>query len=209
MKQIFTAALAITVFVSALAGQTSSAKADKERIEGGSPKEVVDELWSTATRGELLTPEGWDKASRTFFTNPAPPPGNKVILVVSNYWGPAYEMSRRTDTVDVAVGYIDCGKIDSALVYTPAPKTDAVKTGMLYHLITTPTYSMMYGHDGKTVVEKKPLGSRVWRIQGSPGLPRTTVNTAIRYVLQMRKKTKDPVVRQNADRTLNELMKLQ
>ena len=175
MKQIFTAALAITVFVSALAGQTSSAKADKERIEGGSPKEVVDELWSTATRGELLTPEGWDKASRTFFTNPAPPPGNKAILVVSNYWGPAYEMSRGTDTVDAAVGYIDCGKIDSALVYAPSPKTDfvKVKTFKLYHLITTPTYLMMYGPDGKTLVEKKPAGSRVWRIQGSPDPPWT------------------------------------
>ena len=46
----------------------------------------------------------------------------------------------------------------------------------------------------------------------NPRFPRSavdTVNTAIRYVLEMRGMTNDPVARKNADRTLNELMKLQ
>jgi hypothetical protein len=40
-----------------------------------------------ATQGELLTPEGWDKAAKSLFLDPKPTPGNKVILVVSNEWG--------------------------------------------------------------------------------------------------------------------------
>jgi hypothetical protein len=66
---------------------------------------------------------------------------------------------------------------------------------------------MMYGPNGK-LIEKKPIGSRFWQIQGSPGLPWTTVNTAIRYVLEMRDKTSDPAIKKNTDQTLAELMKL-
>jgi len=81
-----------------------------------------------------------------------------------------------------------------------------VKTGFLYHLVGVPAYSTMYSSDGK--VSKKPVGARFWQIQGPPGAPWTTVNTAIRYVLEMRAKTADPVIKKNADQTLAELMKL-
>jgi hypothetical protein len=104
----------------------------------------------------------------------------------------------------VETGYIDMGKIDSSLRYTP-PKTEFVETGFLYHLVAVPAYSN--GSDGK-LVDKKPIGSRLWQIQGSPRPPWTTVNTAIRYVLEMRNKTTDPAIKKNADQTLAELMKL-
>ena len=60
----------------------------KERIEGRTPKEIVDEVWRLATQGELLTPEEWHVASG-FFTEPTPFPANEKILIVSNDWGPA------------------------------------------------------------------------------------------------------------------------
>jgi hypothetical protein len=107
------------------------------------------------------------------------------------------------------MGYGDRGKIDSALRYTPPPKTEFIKIGTLYHLVPVPAYVMMYGPDGMTLVEKKPVGYRVWQIDGSPDLPWTTVNTAIRYVLEMRGKTKDPAIQKNADETLAKLLRLQ
>jgi hypothetical protein len=167
----------------------------------------VDELWRRATQGDLLTDEGW-QATNAFFTEPVPFPGTNKIKVVSNYWGPAYEM-RGTDSVihsdadgvQVSVGFWDAGEINGLLRYTPPPKTDAIKMAFLYHLVAMPAYLRWYGPDGK-LVEKKPTGSLFWQIKGKPGPPVATVNTAIRYVLQMRSQTHNPVIRENADRTL-------
>jgi hypothetical protein len=128
---------------------------------------------------------------------------------MSNEWGPAPQVKIEGDTADIIVGYSDKGTIDSALRYSPAAKTDAIKTSAFYHLVMVPTYAIMYAPDGKTVISKKPTGSRIWQIQGSPSPPWTTVNTAIRYVLEMKNKAADPSVRRNADQTLSSLLKLQ
>jgi hypothetical protein len=209
MKRVASVGITLMLFVVALSAQdtASIAEAGNEPIKGKSRTEVVDELWRMATRGELLTPEGWHQACG-FFTNPTPFSGNKVILVMSNDWGPSYGDRSKSDSTDVELGYFDMGKIDAELRYTPPPKTEFVKTGFLYHLAAVPAYSMMYGPDGKTLVEKKPVGYRFWQIQGSPGLPWTTVNTAIRYVLEMRGKTTDPTIKKNADETLAKLLRL-
>ncbi|MBZ5719772.1 MAG: hypothetical protein LAO03_05270 [Acidobacteriia bacterium] len=208
MKRIASVGIALAL-VAALSAQDkpSAAEAASEPIQGKSRTEVVDEVWRMATQGELLTPEGWRQACG-FYTNPTPFSGNKMILVMSNDWGPSYEDTLKGDSTDVEMGYVDMGKIDFALHYTPPPKTEFVKTGFLYHLVTVPAYLMMYGPDGKTLVEKKPVGYRVWQIQGSPGLPWTTVNTAIRYVLEMRNKTTDPAIKNNADQTIAKLLKM-
>lgn len=205
MKRIVNLGVTLILFVAALYGQVTLPTAS-EPVKGKSRTEVVDEVWRMATRGEFLTPEGWSKACG-FFTNPTPFPGNKVFLVVSNDWGASYDDKSKDDSTDVEVGYFDRGTIDSALRYTPPLKTEFVKTGILYHLVAVPAYSMMYGPDGK-LVEKNPIGSRFWQIQGSTGPPWTTVNTAIRYVLEMREQTTNPAIKQNADQTLAELLRL-
>jgi hypothetical protein len=209
MKRVATVVVVLMQFVAALSAQGTGTRAEsaQEPIKGKSRTEVVDEVWRMATRGELLTPEGWNHACG-FFTNPTPFSGNKAILVMSNDWGPSYEDRSKGDGTDVELGYFDMGKIDAELRYMPPPKTGFVKTGFLYHLVAVSAYSMMYGPDGKTLVEKKPIGSRVWQIQGSPGPPWTTVNTAIRYVLEMREKTTNPVIKKNADETLAKLLRL-
>jgi hypothetical protein len=179
----------------------------KERIEGRSPNQVVDEIWRMTTQGQLLTPEGW-RIAGGFFTEPRLFPANEKILVVSNEWGPAYEMRSDGNSKEIVVGYWDAGTIDAQLRYNPPAKTDAVKTAFAYILVTAPSYLMMYGPDGKTLVEKRPTGSRVWVIKGSQGPPVTTVNTAIRYILEMREKTTDRAIKKNADQTLAQLLML-
>src|SRR2546427_12980457 len=71
-----------------------------------------------------------------------------------------------------------------------------------------PKYTMMYGPDGRTLISKRPTGTRIWEIKGSQGRPFTTVNTAIRYVLEQRDKAQQPVIRKNADEALHILMRL-
>ncbi len=174
-----------------------------------SPTEVVDELWRMATQGDLLTPEGWRMASG-FFIHPEPFPGNNVILVMSNYWGPPGQLRTEGDAAEVLVGFANAGQIDSALRYTPPKVTAALKTGMSYRLVFGPSHGKMsvIGPDGKVKEEKEVTGPSEWRIDGSQGSPWTTVNTAIRYVLEMRDKSTDPVIERNADDTLAKLLKL-
>lgn len=181
-------------------------QAPKERIEGRAPKEVVDEVWRMATQGQLLTPKGW-RIAGGFFTEPRPFPVNAKILVVCNEWGPAYEVRSDGNSVEIVVGYSDAGSVDAKLRYSPPEKTDSAKTGFVYTLVTAPSYLMMYGPDGKTLVEKRPTGSRVWLIKGAQGPPLTTVNTAVRYVVERREKATDQVIKENANQTLAQLLK--
>ncbi|MGO9453841.1 MAG: hypothetical protein ACLQDV_22735 [Candidatus Binataceae bacterium] len=160
----------------------------------------------SATEGDLLTAKGWEKTSG-FYVQTGPPPENSSFQVMSNDWA-AGPITVRGESADVGVGYIAAGKIDSMLRYTPPPRIPYMKTGIMYHLTLVPGYNVMYGSDGKTIVSKKPSGTRGWQIEGPRGMPWTTVNTAVRYVLEMREKTTDPVVRKNADETLTKLLQL-
>jgi hypothetical protein len=54
--------LLIALIVSSLVGATAHSLMGS----GLSPKEVVEQLWKEGTEGELLTPAGWNKASRLF-----------------------------------------------------------------------------------------------------------------------------------------------
>jgi hypothetical protein len=206
MKQIARVGICVVVLASMLSSQTEQHGTSKdEPIQGKSPTELVDGMWRMATQGVLLTQDGWSKLD-TLFASSAPFRGNNKILVVSNDWGPPYDYKVTDNHAEVAVGYIDMGTIDSELRYTPPVKTEFVKTAFLYHLSPVPAYSTMYSADGR--VGKKPIGSRAWKIEGSPDVPWTTVNTAIRYVLEARTKTKDPAMKKNADETISKLLRL-
>jgi hypothetical protein len=67
----------------------------------------------------------------------------------------------------------------------------------------------MFKSDGKLIIGKdERTGPEEWQIREPPGLPWTTVNTAVRYVLERREKSNDPVIKKNADKTLAWLLKL-
>jgi hypothetical protein len=67
-----------------------------------------------------------------------------------------------------------------------------------------PTPFPVFQADGKG--EERP-GSVEWQIREPMGLPWTTVNTAIRYVLEKREKATDSAIRKNADETIARLLK--
>jgi hypothetical protein len=207
VKRAAAAAIAIMLLTAAcLKAPGPPGPPPKQPIKGKSPTEVVDEIWRLATQGELLTPDGWRRACG-FFSSPTPFPGNKVILVMSNDWGPAFQVGSKNDAAEVDLGYFALGNIDSALRYTDTP-SKYMKMALAYHLVPVPSYLEMMGPDGKTVVERKPAGYREWQIQGSPESQWTTVNTAIRYVLEKRDKATDPVIKRNADQSLAILLQM-
>jgi hypothetical protein len=168
------------------------------QIPESTPKDTVEQLWSVATRGDLLTVTGWARAS-SLFTRPTASPGNAAILVVSNIYG----VKRVSVEGKSAKVQVECGKLgllDSQLRFTREPPTDAYETDEEYHLVSSTKYPVAHGPDGKT---------QVWQIEGSPLWPPwTTVNTAIRYVLEQKVKATDPVVKKNADHTIEQLLAL-
>lgn len=155
-----------------------------------SPRDIVEQLWRLATAGEVLTTEGWGRVAG-FFEHPAPYPGNNVVYIISNSFGPADQRMLKENTAEVIRVFEPAGQIDAAMRYTPPQDTRAIKTGTLYHLAYLQTHWPMYKPDGKTLDREMP-GPMEWQIEDAPGPPFTTVNTAIRYVLETRAKTADP-----------------
>ena len=195
------AAMLSLALVFPLSAQTS-------KVLGGEPRDLMERYWATGVRGELLTRDGWDRASADFETkNPRPLDGSFDVL--SNDYGVGAARVE-DDTATVVVGVDDEGHIDANLRYSPPrPLPPGVlKTAILFRLKIAPVINVMYGPDGKTIVEKKDTGYKAWIIVGHQKKPWTTVNSAIRHVLEMRSKTTDPVVQKNADETLAKLLTL-
>lgn len=172
-----------------------------------SPREVVERLWSMAMEGDLLRPSEAVWASG-LFTQPGEMPKTKKFRVVSNnYWvdRPRFQGT----TAKVGVGYDEIGSIDSALRFTPAPSSGdpcMIKWTVEYDLVFVPSITKMFAADGKTLLRAEP-GAPEWQIKGPPQPPFTTVNTAIRYVLERRRKATNPAVQRNAGRTIAVLLR--
>lgn len=188
------------------------------------PDAIVDQLWNMATTGELLTTDGMHKASY-LFTDPGSLEKSGSFDVVSDFWGQAWVDKDRTTstTADVILEYLGpAGSVDSKLRYTLPPPSVAMKVDIHYRLTLAPTHTTQQilersgsvkqknGYVAPTwkVVGTKTIeGDPAWRIDGPQQKPFATVNTAIRYVLEMRSITKDPVIKQNADKTLRILLR--
>jgi hypothetical protein len=195
------------VLLAAVGPVAASAQAPTPTGMGKSPKEIVVQMWKLATEGEFLGREGWNRYSG-FFLHPSPFPEKEVLRVVSNRWGVESDLTKDSHA-EVAMEYADEGLIDSALHYTPPQETGFFKTALVFHLTLAPTHPTMLQSDGRVITGKEEkTGPMAWQIADSQDPPFTTVNTAIRYVLEMREKTTDPNTRKNADQTLARLLKL-
>jgi hypothetical protein len=185
-----------------------NARAESPTSPTKTPKETVEQLWKRATEGEFLTPDGWDRYSG-FFLHPAARSARKTIRVVSNHWA-VLSASTTDSKSDVTVEFTDAGVIDSDLNYTPPRRNPYFKTAMIYHLVLAPTRLVMYKSDGHTLTGKEEReGPSAWQIASEEDDPLTTVNTAIRHVLEIREKTNDSELRKRANLTLKKLLEIQ
>src|SRR5262249_33433340 len=131
----------------------------------------------------------------------------KFMVISNSYWvdRPRIEGT----TARVVVWYDEIGSIDSALRFTPAPTAhDPCVTGMAveYEVVLAPSRLKMFAADGRTLLREME-GLPEWQIKGGQQQPWTTVNTAIRYVIERRRKTTEPAVQQNADKTIAALLR--
>lgn len=158
----------LAILVSLLAAAFFSAAAGSSEPDSKSPFEIVRQLWSLATKGDLLTADGWRRTSG-FFEKNEPFPGSEFIDVVSNSWAVNHE-TLEGDKAEVLVGFEDAGQIDNLLRYKPPKDSSAIKSGKLYRLVFAPSHWSTYGPDGKPLAEQKtgPVG---WQITGSRGVP--------------------------------------
>jgi len=173
------------------------------------PAEVVRGLWDMAARGELLSEKGWTEASY-LFTKPNPFPRTGVIQIFSDYFGVnAVSVDGKTATVDMECANL--GDIDAALRFksaSPLPP-NVMKASLRYRLALVPDYILEYGLDGRTLLRKREIpGKFHWEIEDPLLTPWVTVNSAIRYVLEARNRTSDPLIKKNADETLRQLLRL-
>jgi hypothetical protein len=143
-----------------------------------------------------------ESASR-LFTHPRLSPEAGTFSVMSNYYG-VNRTSITGDTAEVDVECSNLGEIDSALRFTPSPPPPTAKASLRYRLVFAPTSLITYSPTGEAVRESKGISQ--WQIKDPQGLPFTTVNTAIRYVLEMRDKMKNPATKKNADETIAKLI---
>lgn len=155
-----------------------------------SPEELIDDLWMKATNGDLLRPDGQNISSQ-LFSKPNGKSVRNIIQIIGDNWAIS-QVDVKDETAKISVGYGDAGQIDSTLRYIPPKPTPFFKTEFQYSLLTTSE------------------GSH-WTIDGSPdmflGNSWATVNAAIRYIVEVRKNTKNPIIRKNADKTLAMLLK--
>jgi len=184
------------IFVVASFAAVAKGSDDQQR----SPRKVVEDFWNMEIDGGRLTPQGWNRAEQ-FFVRPTPMPMKKVISVVykgSVISDPIVHGTRAEVTVDIQPQ----GRINSELLFIPS---ESYKSGLLVRLTLTDKHREQDSHSR---LGKETIGAPEWRIEGAGNMLWISVDTAIRYVTEMRAKTSNPLIKKNADRTLAKLKSL-
>jgi hypothetical protein len=157
-----------------------------------------------AAEGRWLGPDHWNELQQWFTAYPQWS-SDDGVFVVKDYI--VNEPKRQVGAngrvrYEVEVDYLEWGYFDSSMIFFHSAGTVAgepVKTLQRPSLFLTDKSEKNV--TDKTKEKKGPLR---WRMDpsGSFYLQHVTVDTAIRYMTEMRSKSNDPIVRDNADRTL-------
>ena len=157
--------------------------------QDSSARDLLVRFCQLDAQGEQLSPEGWEKVAALFTMPGAPRRGRITVVrdfVVSN---PAVDHGKAQFYVE----YIELGRVDVSSA----------------RFSSLPAVKVRSGFEATTALGAKTDGRGEWRIAGPVPRPRVTVDTAIRYVTQLRENSKDQVFIKNADRTLAALKTFQ
>jgi hypothetical protein len=164
--------------------------------------------------GGRLTPEGWGSAANEFFLKPEPAPAREEVRVVTDKFSVRLETLTTAKDASVSVSFPVCwGKIDGQLHFEPSGAGSPSNIPVLaycyetYNLvlspqkwILTPGGQLKPFRDGTTTLKLRIVNFPKYFV-----LDRTA---AIRYATEMRDESNDPVVKKNADKTIETLNKL-
>jgi hypothetical protein len=165
-----------------------------------SPVTVVKGFLEMETNGGRLTPDGWEKANALFFVRPVAVPKKRIVVVISKDYS-VDEIAIRANKAVIYHGYMDLGTIDSMLRYH-APDPRLLKTATLYHLIFADTH--LQSRPNESTAER----TYEWKIEDPVTGLWLDVESAVRYVADVRRGSKDPIVAKNADQTIEVLKHL-
>jgi hypothetical protein len=174
------------------------AQAPKAHRAPPKPTELVIRRYEKlVARGAFLTPEGWKKASR-LYQRPDPYPRDSEIEVIST-GGLIAENWMHGDEAEVETKWDDFyGTIDSALRYKPPPYGGRIMMGQLFAMVRTLQQGGTDERDKTTGI----IGREEWKIKGPQNVRFATIPAAIKYVEEIRDQSKDPVIRENANKTI-------
>jgi hypothetical protein len=188
-KQLFVLIAAIALLAAITRGQVQTDLAK-------SASETLTRFCTMDAAGNGLSAHGWKQLGEMFNRPSASRPTHAIIssrgFNVSN-------ARIEGDKAHFYVEYLEVAQIDDLAHFETLPGPH--HTRVLYTLILTT--------EKNNAALKEGEGRLEWKIDGHQIEPRITVETAKRYVTELRDTTKDPVVKKNADRTLASLVKLQ
>lgn len=190
----------ICVFVSSiLLAMTSLGFAQAPNSNRKPTEKLVVEWERLVASGAFLTPDGWDAAGKLYKHANAFPTTGEISLISTG--GLVGENWNREGTAEVETKWDDYyGTIDSSLRYNPPP--GPVMWGGVFRLVYTNKH-VETGNRGEVI------GPWDWKIE-QPQMSRwSTVKKALEYVTMMREKTDDPIIKQNAGKTILALKHLQ
>src|SRR5882762_192049 len=182
------------------------AQSDTERAR--SPKEVIREFVKLELAGARLTPEG-RHGTATFLVLPGTAAPYPINIVSDKFDVHEIPSAKNNPKLNVYFPYL-YGQLDSALRFKEAlhvtPGNGLIREGINaeYDLVLTNKHGEVEP-DGREGRESR--GAQEWRIENAPSFGTINLDTAIRYVSEMREKTNDPTVKKNADLTLAKLKK--
>ena len=172
-------------------------------IGQGSPRRVVDRFCELDASGKQLSSDGHKDMAPLFLDLRTRQ--NPEITLIKDY--SFREPDARNDAAELAVEYRVFGRIDSSLRFTPQ-KAPYSKQPVLesegISLVRSDTYFDL-GSDGQWQQVK---GAPAWRIKTAPKSPHLNLAAAMGYVRAESYKSKDPMVKANAQNTLRELQSL-
>jgi hypothetical protein len=157
-----------------------------------SPRQVLDTFCEMDAQGKELTAEGWREV-RSIFTQPRATPDDRIIVIRD------FVVSRPApfkDGVTFYIEYVYVGQLDKkgprfTRLPDPYPR-GPVKVRIEYILKQT---------DGGGKLPK-------WRIDGSPREPHISIDTAIRYVTEIRNGATNPAIVKSADQAIAALKRV-
>lgn len=181
--------LSATLFILSAGITTSSAQI----LQYKEPTEMlVKQYEKLRSDGALLSPEGWERASK-LFKRPKPYPADSEILLITAPGIIGRDVAD-SDRARVGTKWGDsCGTIDSHLRYKPNPHP------LEGCIMTEETFSLVFVHNPRfnvNGVQSSDVGE--WKIEEAPQTRAADIPAAIRYLEKMRDQTIDPALRKNA-----------
>jgi hypothetical protein len=168
------------------------------------PVMILEEYCKMDAEGKQLSPDGWKEMAR-FFVRPAVP--HLAKLIVAKNFGVGNASLTQEEKANVSAFYTYLGEINRrtgrfGLALLGQEPVSNIPGQADYTLYLTDTHWELEP-DGTTI--KEVTGPLEWKLEGPPYDPRITVDTAIRYMTEMRQKSTDPTFRRNAAKTLTAL----